>query len=63
MDEVVDSAGSAIPGLEEQSPEAAEAAREAFSDATKLSAFTAAGFLTVGLIATISLGKRPRKPE
>jgi len=63
VDAVVDSAGSAIPGLEARSPEAAEAAREAFSDATKLSAFTAAGFLAVGLVATVSLGRRPRRPE
>jgi EmrB/QacA subfamily drug resistance transporter len=63
VDAVVDSAGSAIPGLAQQSPEATEAAREAFSDATQLSAFTAAGFLTVGLLATVSLGRRPREPE
>ncbi|GLI26285.1 MFS transporter [Agromyces rhizosphaerae] len=53
---VVDSAGSAIPALDAQSPEAADAAREAFSDATRWSALAAAGFLAVGLLATLSLG-------
>jgi len=52
---VVDSAGSAIPGLEAQSPEVAAAARQAFSDATRFSAFTAAGFLAIGLLATLRL--------
>jgi EmrB/QacA subfamily drug resistance transporter len=52
---VVDSAGSAIPGLDAQSPEIADEARAAFSDATKYSAFTAAGFLAVGLLATLRL--------
>ena len=61
---VVDSAGSAIPGLDAQSPEVAEAARAAFSDATKWSAFTAAGFLAVGLIATLRLtAPRPEEEE
>jgi EmrB/QacA subfamily drug resistance transporter len=53
---VVDSAGSAIAPLEKQSPDAARDAKEAFSDATRLSAFAAAGFLVLGLIATASLG-------
>jgi EmrB/QacA subfamily drug resistance transporter len=56
VDAVVDSAGSAIPSLDERSPEAADAAREAFSDATRFSAYAAAGFLALGLLATISLG-------
>ena len=69
---VVDSAGSAIPGLDAQSPEAAAAAREAFSDATQFAAFTAAGFLAVGLLATLRLtapvpgaatGRRPEDEE
>jgi EmrB/QacA subfamily drug resistance transporter len=59
---VVDSAGSAIPGLAKQTPEVARLADEAFSDATKISAFSAAGFLALGLLATISLGGG-RKPE
>lgn len=56
IDVVVDSAGSAIPGLEQRSPEAADAARAAFSEATRASAYTAAGFLALGLLATLSLG-------
>ena len=56
VDAVVDSSGSVIPSLEASSPAAATAAREAFSDATKYATLTAAGFLTVGLLATISLG-------
>lgn len=52
---VVDSAGSAIPGLEAESPEVAAEAREAFSDATQFAAFTAAGFLALGLLATLRL--------
>lgn len=62
VDLVVDSAGTAIPALEERSPEVADAAREAFSDATRFSAYAAAGFLGLGLLATISLGK-PRATE
>ncbi|MGZ0712511.1 DHA2 family efflux MFS transporter permease subunit (plasmid) [Coraliomargarita sp. W4R53] len=61
---VVDSAGGAIAGLVE-SPDSAEIgadAQIAFSDGTRLSAFTAAGFLAVGLLATISLG-RGKHPE
>ncbi len=53
---VVDSAGAAIPGLEQQSPQVAELAREAFTDAARWNALTAAGFLVVGLLATLSLG-------
>jgi len=55
---VVDSAGAAIAGLEAdpQTAEIADAAKSAFSDGTRLSAFVAAGFLVVGLAATFSLG-------
>lgn len=53
---VVDSAGAAIPGLEEQSPEIAQLSREAFTDAARWNSLTAAGFLTIGLLATLSLG-------
>jgi hypothetical protein len=56
IDVAVDSAGAAIPALEEQSPEAADAARAAFSEATRAATFTAAGFLVAGLLATLSLG-------
>lgn len=54
---VVDSAGAAISGLE-QDPATADAARAAFSDGTRYAAFTAAGFLALGLVATGSLGDR-----
>jgi hypothetical protein len=56
---VVDSAGSAIPGLEAQSPDVAASAREAFSDATRYSALAAAGFLALGLVATLRLTPVP----
>ncbi|HEY0259552.1 MAG TPA: DHA2 family efflux MFS transporter permease subunit [Lacisediminihabitans sp.] len=55
VDAVVDSAGAAIPGLERQSPETADAARVAFSDATRYAAFSAAGFLVLGFLATLRL--------
>lgn len=54
---VVDSAGAAISGLEQDST-TADAAKAAFSDGTRYAAFTAAGFLTLGLVATTSLGDR-----
>lgn len=55
---VVDSAGAAISGLEAQ-PETADIAddaKAAFSDGTRFAAWTAAGFLSLGLLSTISLG-------
>ena len=55
---VVDSAGGAISGLEAQ-PETADIAddaKAAFSDGTRFAAWTAAGFLSLGLLSTISLG-------
>ncbi len=60
VDAVVDSSGTAIPSLEAQSPEAYTAAREAFSEATRYSAYAAAGFLVLGLLATASLGRGGR---
>ena len=61
VDAVVDSAGAAIPALEAQSPEIAAAARDAFSEGTRYSAFAAAGFLVLGLLATLRLsGTTPR---
>ncbi|WP_460772491.1 DHA2 family efflux MFS transporter permease subunit [Microbacterium sp. GXF7504] len=64
---VVDSAGGAIAGLAEnpQTADAASDAAAAFSDGTRISAFTAAGFLVAGLLASISLGRGSagRKPE
>ena len=59
---VVDSAGGAIPALEAQSPAVADAAREAFSDGTRYAAFSAAGFLVIGLVATLRLSAA-RRPE
>jgi EmrB/QacA subfamily drug resistance transporter len=59
---VVDSAGSAIPALAAKEPSVGTLAQQAFSDATKYSAFSAAGFLALGLLATISLGNG-RRPE
>jgi EmrB/QacA subfamily drug resistance transporter len=58
---VVDSAGAAIPELVKQSPAVGKLAEEAFSEATKFSAFAAAGFLALGLVATISLGSGRRE--
>ncbi|KJL28316.1 DHA2 family efflux MFS transporter permease subunit [Microbacterium oxydans] len=55
---VVDSAGGAIAGLEANPETAAIAgdAKQAFSDGTRYAAWTAAGFLALGLLSTISLG-------
>jgi hypothetical protein len=58
VDSVVDSAGGAIIGLE-QNPETqpiATAAKVAISDGTRYGAFAAAGFLGLGFLATLSLG-------
>ena len=57
---VVDSAGNAIPGLADRSPDVAADARDAFSDGTRYSTFAAAGFLALGLLATLRFdGRRP----
>ncbi len=60
---VVDSAGGAIAGLaaSEQSAPFAEDAKEAFSQGTRAAAFTAAGFLSLGFIATLTLGPARRR--
>ncbi|GAA5206312.1 DHA2 family efflux MFS transporter permease subunit [Microbacterium kyungheense] len=60
---VVDSAGGAIAGLAEspQTAAIADDAKAAFSDGTKYASFTAAGFLAVGLLATLSLGSGARR--
>jgi hypothetical protein len=60
---VVDSAGAAIPGLAEQNPAVAEDARIAFSDATQFAAFSAAGFLVLGFLATLRLSGVSRNRE
>ncbi|TDN91422.1 MFS transporter [Microbacterium sp. BK668] len=61
---VVDSAGGAIAGLEQspQTAQLADDAKAALSEGTRYAAFAAAGFLVVGLAATLSLG-RGRRPE
>ena len=67
---VVDSAGAAIRGLEANAAtaDAAEDAKAAFSEGTRYAAWTAAGFLALGLLATVSLGSatvraRPEEAE
>jgi hypothetical protein len=62
---VVDSAGSAIPALanDPRSAIAYEPAREAFSQGTRYAAFTAAGFLLIGLAASFSLGNGRRRTD
>jgi EmrB/QacA subfamily drug resistance transporter len=63
---VVSSAGAAITGLDRNpvTRPAAEQARIAFTDATRYAAFSAAGFLVVGLLASLSLGgRRPTEAE
>ena len=56
---VRDSAGAAIAGLERSPATAVMAldAKEAFSQGARASAWTAAGFLLIGLLATLSLGR------
>lgn len=62
---VVESSGAAIKGLEKDpaTQDVAQAARAAFSNGTKYSAYFAAGFLTLGLIATLSLGRGTAKTD
>ena len=62
---VVDSAGAAISGLADnpQTAEIGADAKQAFSDGTRLAAFTAAGFLVIGLVATIPLGRSRREGD
>jgi MFS family permease len=63
---VVDSSGAAIVALEKDPATAhiAEQAKIAFSDATKFGAYSAAGFLALGFLSTLSLtGKRREESE
>ncbi|MDU0367250.1 DHA2 family efflux MFS transporter permease subunit [Microbacterium sp. KSW4-17] len=65
VSQVVDSAGAAIAGLA-ASPETQDLAinaRAAFSDGTRAAAFTAAGFLVLGLASTATLGAGARRRE
>lgn len=59
---VKDSAGAIIPSLRADPSTApvAEAARGAFTDAARASALSAAAFLVVGLLASLSLGGAPK---
>ncbi len=63
VDAVVDSAGGAIAGLDAQSEDVAADARQAFSDSTRLGAFAAAGFLTLGFLATLRLDSSRRSED
>ena len=58
VDAVVDSAGAVIPSLDAQDADVADAAREAFSEGTRYSAYAAAGFLVIGLVASLRLTSR-----
>lgn len=55
VETVVDSAGGAIPAIAEQNPAVGQAAKDAFSQGTRYAAFTAAGFLVFGFLATLRL--------
>ncbi|MDP3209102.1 MAG: MFS transporter, partial [Rhodoglobus sp.] len=63
VDAVVVSAGTAIPGLDERSADAAADARAAFSDATRYAALSAAGFLSLGFLATLRLTGTGRRED
>ena len=62
---VKDSAGAVIPALAADPSTAtiAEDAQQALTDATRVSAATASGFLVVGLLASLSLGERRRRVD
>jgi EmrB/QacA subfamily drug resistance transporter len=55
---VVDSSGTAIPALVKQNADFGADAEAAFSDATRFAAFAAAGFVALGLLATLRLDGR-----
>ena len=60
---VTDSAGAAIPSLAQRDPAQHEAAATAFADGTRVAAFTAAGALTIALLASASLGPGRREED
>jgi EmrB/QacA subfamily drug resistance transporter len=70
---VVDSAGAAIPQLQdalsaqgvpaEVGSEIRVAAGDAFTDGAKLAAWAAAGFLLLGLLSSLNLGRAKQKSE
>ncbi|HEY6742880.1 MAG TPA: MFS transporter [Lapillicoccus sp.] len=65
VDAVESSAGAVIPALAANPATAAvaEAAQVAYTDATRLAALVAAGFLLLGLAASASLGRIPGRHE
>jgi hypothetical protein len=63
VDTVVVSAGSAIPALAGRDPAVGAAASESFSDGTRASAFAGAGFLALGLLATLRVGSGSRRED
>ena len=65
VDAVESSAGAVIPALAANPATAAvaEAAQAAYTDATRLAALVAAGFLVLGLAASASLGRVPGRHE
>jgi EmrB/QacA subfamily drug resistance transporter len=65
-DVVEQSAGTAIPGLDQPpgSPQVQQAASEAFAASVRVTAFAAAGFVFLGLLATLALPEgHSRRPE
>ena len=65
-DVVEQSAGTAIPGLDQPpgSPQIQDAAAQAFANSVRVTAFTAAGFVFLGLLATLALPEgHSRRPE
>lgn len=62
---VVDSAGATIQTLMDQAATSdyGQAAAAAFSDGTRYAAFTAAAFLVIGLLASLSLGGAASRTE
>ena len=63
VDLVVDSSGTAIPSLDAQSADVAADARAAFSDSTRYAAFSAAGFLALGFLASLRLTGAARRED
>ena len=65
VDAVRDSAGAVIPALaaDPRTAAVAEAAKESFSHGTRNSAWAAAAFLMIGLLASTSLGRGTASTE
>jgi hypothetical protein len=62
---VKDSAGAVIPSLaaDPRTAAIADEAKQALTDATRVSATTASAFLLLGLVASLSLGERRRRQD